>query len=493
MERKLSAKATKMRRRLTFSRSNSDRNEDRSLTMVSPIETSRPGSRPRSASNPESPNHDEPTWDSSNPNSSRGYSFTDEPGYFRPTSPFIDRQEVEEDLEADIKHACALLSHSIDRGVPAGLSYQSAVPDWTNGNKVAGQPSANVAPSSLDQHILLLSAPKPMDPETDSTKKHDSGVSMSLTSPGQPGRPYGNSVPGTDTSRLYNKQSSASPPHSPSALRSRGQSLAATIEEDQPWERSYTSSLIPFPYSPPTHHSKWTTDPLLDSPASPVSPLNETDKRLEAVPSNRRSSQKSKPNNKPDPSPMSPSIPSLGEAGRTWLRASKDVQRLADEEKAKTKPKPKPSGRFYSSNNRIASAFDSREWLAKNFWEDRDPSLYGDVSSLSAAMGNGSRTGSSSRHGPGTPRLRSLSNNEYLPGEYPYRLWARSGPGRGVSCSSLGLRDEFKHQENVYSVVVPSEPVKSRRKKASVLFRRLAGFGRWREEKKGDGDGDVVC
>ncbi|KAJ5146248.1 uncharacterized protein N7515_000812 [Penicillium bovifimosum] len=466
MERKLSAKA-KMRRRLTFSRSNSEHTRDRSLTVVSPSETSRPDSRPRSASSPQSPTQDEPTWDS-NRNSSRGYSFTDEPGYFRPDSPLIDRQEVEEDLEADIKHACALLSHSIDRGIPAGLSYQSAVPDWTNGNKIAGQPTANIAPSSLEQDVPLLSAPKPTDPGTDSTKKHDSGVSMSFNSPGQQRRPYGNSVSGTDT-RFYNKQSqsqSASPPHS----------LAATIEED--WKRSYTSSLDPFPYSPPNQHNNWTTDPLLDSPVSPVSPPNEPEK-LEPVWSNTRTSQ-NHASNKPDPSPISPLAPSLGEAGRTWLRASKNLE----------EERPKPSGRFYSSNSRTITASDSRQW--KDSWEERVPSLYGDAS-MGAVMGNGSRNGSSWGDGTKTPKMGSLSTDEDSSGAYPYRVWAGNGHDRGMSCASLGfgVEDGFKHRENVY--VVPSE--RSRWKKASVLFRRLAGLRRRKGEKSGsaNGDGDVVC
>ena len=62
---------------------------------------------------------------------SRGYDFTDEEGFFRPETPLLGRQEIYEDLLADVKHACALLSHSIDRGIPAGLSYQSTVPNWT--------------------------------------------------------------------------------------------------------------------------------------------------------------------------------------------------------------------------------------------------------------------------------------------------------------------------------------------------------------------------
>ncbi|KAJ5562802.1 hypothetical protein N7461_001563 [Penicillium sp. DV-2018c] len=474
-----------MRHRLTFSRSNSNNPRDRSMTVNLSTETTRPDCRRlRSASSPQSPTHEEPTWDISDPNSSRGYSYTDEPGYFRHDSPLIDRQEVDEDLEADIKHACALLSHSIDRGIPAGLSYQSAVPDWTKGSRVAGQSSANAVPSSLDQHSHLLPAPKPTDSETDSSKKHDSGVDMSLSPSGQQRGPCRNSVSGTDTSRFYNKrsQSSDSPPPISSAHRSRGQSLTETIEKDQPWDRSYSSSLVPFPYSSPIQQSKWNTDPLLDSPVSPVSPPNEPDKILESVRLHTRtSSQKHEESNKPDPSPITPSTHSLGSAGMTWLRASRDMQRLADEERAR---RPKPPNRFYSSNSRTITESNC-EWLTKEFWEDREPSLYGDASSLSlsaamsAAMGNGSRAGSET---PG--RLGSLSMNGDSPG-YPYRMWAGQGHSGGMSSS-----DEFKHQETVY--VVPGEAVTSRRwKRASVMLRRLAGIGRRKGLKTGNGD--VVC
>src|SRR5881398_2290226 len=106
MERKLSAKATKMRRRLTFTRSSSTRY--RSCTVVPSAEVSPCSSRPRSATNPESPTYGENTmWDSID--ASRCYNFTDEPGFFRPASPFIERQHIDEDLVLDIKHACALL------------------------------------------------------------------------------------------------------------------------------------------------------------------------------------------------------------------------------------------------------------------------------------------------------------------------------------------------------------------------------------------------
>lgn len=423
MERKLSAKAIKMRQRLSFSRSRSARG--RSSTLVSPIADSPSPSRPRSASTPESPTHDGPTWD--NAESGRGYTFTDELGYFRPESPIIDRRLIGEDLEADIKHACALLSHSIDRGIPAGLSYQSAVPDWTEAQKHESNAEAPV-----DQHILLVPAIK-ADPETETSKKHDSGVGMSFSSPDQPARPHGNSLSGADTSRFYNRPPT-SPPQSPSLSPTSRQSIVSL--EDQPWERSYSPSPAPIPRSHSPNPPDWP-----NTPESPVSPFHETEKPtpnpLNCEPSQSETS-----------TPISP--PTLGEAGMTWLRASKEIQRL--EEKAKTKARPKAT-RFYSSCNRSVAASDSREWLSRNFWE-RDPS----VEEASLVSGTGSA------------RAGSGSVNEFP--AYPYQAWT----GRGMSYSSSCLGDEFKHQENVYSVVVPSEPM-NKRKKASLLLKKLAGIG----------------
>ncbi|KAJ5462918.1 hypothetical protein N7475_007862 [Penicillium sp. IBT 31633x] len=480
MERKLSTKATKMRHRLTFTRSSSTRS--RSTTMVSPIVTSLPSPRVRSASSPESPTHDGPTWDSIDANANRGYTFTDEEGYFRPASPFIDRQEIEEDLEADIKHACALLSHSIDRGIPAGLSYQSAVPNWTDGKQPVGQPSGDVSLSFLDQHILFLQAPKPNNRQTESSKKHDSGVDMSFHTPSQHGISHANSVPGTDaTGRFYNQPPPSHhhtahhhqhhpDPHAPGA------------------RRSYSASSAIFPYSPPLSSEENCNSTRL---SSPVSQLNETDKELTTASCTPKANPKHTHKSAPKSHTSTPTVssePSLGEPGQNWLRASKNIQRLIEEEKANAAraKRAKPSGRFYSSaSNQRTSSFDSREWLAKNFWEDRDPSLYGDASSMYAGVGTASRSGTT------TPRLGSFSTNgEELPGlgGYPYQAWA--GPSGGMSYSSSCLGDEFKHQENVFSAAVPSEPRKfNRRKKASLLLRKLAGLGLRRKGQRGGNGG----
>ncbi|OQE22864.1 hypothetical protein PENFLA_c012G01503 [Penicillium flavigenum] len=483
MERKLSEKATKIRRRLTFTRSSSAR--DLESTLVSPIDASPSSSRPRSTTYSESPTHDEPTWDSRDPNPEGGYSFTDEPGYFRPASPLIDRQEIEEDLEADIKHACAMLSHSIDRGIPTGLTYRS-VPARTDGQNPAGQPSGDVAPSSLKHHAILLSAPRPIKPETESTTKHDSGVGTSFTSPNQPGGPYDKSVSDTDTSaRFYNKQPSASPPHRASpGPRFRSQSLATTVGDNQR-ERADSSSPVPFPYSPSQSNSEWVSKPTtLDSP---VSSPNESEQKFEATESELETEPEAN-----EPETASSAIPPhkapyLDGAGGAWLRASREIHLINAENPTTIEPKTtKPLTRFYSSYNQTTGSFNSCE-SPTNFREDREPSVYGKVSPASPLGAGGATV---SRPQTGNPRLGSASTNEErLPGRYPYQSFG--GSSRRMSYSSSCLGDKSKHQERVYSVVMPgSSPKNNRRKKASLLLRKLAGLG---ARRKGNDNGNEVC
>ncbi|KAJ5775342.1 uncharacterized protein N7511_000353 [Penicillium nucicola] len=485
MERKLSSKTHKMRHRLTFTRSTSTR--ECACPMIPSAEVSPSSSRPRSATNPESPTYGEDTmWDSID--ASRCYNFTDEPGFFRPASPFLERQKIDEDLVLDIKHACALLSHSIDRGIPIGLSYQSAVPDWTD-KKAAGK-STTQASSSFN--LNALSSPgKPIKPATDTDEMHDSGVGMSFNSPQQTGRPYGNSV---SSSRFYNKQSSISPPRSPTPARSRAESIIQTladrgsIQPDYPLSlarsRSRSSSPVPFPYSPDQANDEWHSGQT--TPPSPKleNPQMEKEQSTATVTVSETSPTAS-PTAISTPSETETSTPlSLGAEGQAWLRASKDLQLLAEEEKQKQKQKEQeqekekaakkePSNRFYSSNaNATSQIFDSREWLTKNIWESRDPSLY-DEASLSGYPNGEGRWGSMSTSGDSASR-------DGNPGQW----WAGAdaASSRNLSYSSSSYRvDEFKHQENAYSVVVPSLQPRRRRERAQLLLRKLAGFRRWRD------------
>lgn len=408
--------------------------------------------------------------------SNPGYNFTDEMDYFRPDSPLIERQEIHEDLVADVKHACALLSHSIDRGIPAGLTYQSTVPDWTRQQQPAGQPSADL-PSSFEQHIMVISTAKPIHPESESTKKHDSGVGMSFSSPDQLGEPYGNSLPGAEPGRFYNRQSSPSPSTpSENNSRSRSSSLADSIQPD-PRELSFCSSPVPFPYSPPQTTGECTSSESTED--SPVSPLNDADRHYQAIEAQSKT-QVCTYETAVEPSPaISPEEPSPGASDKNWPHTTKDAKNT-DKEKAKiAKAKhAKAVSRFYRGNNQTTEAFDSREWLTKNFWEDRDPSIYREPSLASSlGMGNGSRPGTS------TPRMESFSTSDE-DSAYPYGTW---GASRGLSYSSSCLGDEFKHQEDIYSAAIPnSRPIKimNRRKKASLLLRKLAGLTLRRKEER---------
>jgi hypothetical protein len=425
-------------------------------------------------------------WDSSD--ASRCYNFTDEPGFFRPASPFIERQKIDEDLVLDIKHACALLSHSIDRGIPIGLSYQSAVPDWTD-KKAAVQPSAEV-PTSVSQNILL-SPPKPIEPATDADEMHDSGVGMSFNSPQQTGRPYGNSISNTEAAaRFYGKQSSISPPHSPTSARtlSRGESLIqsladrGSVQPDYPLSlaRSRSSSPVPFPYSPDQAHDEWRSGQT--TPPSPIiePPSNDKDQSTATITISETEINSTATSTISTTSETeTPTPPCLGEEGQTWLRASKDIQRLAEEEEQKAKEKEnaknhKPSNRFYSSNNNaVSEIFDSREWLTKNIWDSRDPSIYDE-----ASLGG---------NGEGRWGSVSTSGDERNDG-YPVQWWAGAGAAssRNMSYSSSSYPvDEFRHQETAYSVVVPSLQPRRRREKAQLLLRKLAGFGVRRKEGAG--------
>jgi hypothetical protein len=379
-----------------------------------------------------------------------------------------------------------MLSHSIDRGLPTGLTYRSAVPVQTDGQNPAGQPSGDAAPSSLKQHAILLSAPRPIKPETESTTKHDSGVGTNFNSPNQPGRPYDHSVSDTDTSaRFYNKQPSASPPHSASpGPRFRSQSLATTVEDNQR-ERANSSSTVPFPYSPSQSNSEWISQPTtLDSP---VSSLNESEQKFEATESELETEPEA---NKPETSSSAippQKAPYLDGAGGAWLRASREIHLINKEKPTIIEPKPtKPLTRFYSSYNQTTRSFGSCEWPT-SLRDDRGPRVYGKVSPASPL---GAGRGIVSRPQTGNLRLGSASTDEgKLPGRYPYQSFG--GSSRGMSYSSSCLGDKSKHQERVYSVAMPSSPPKNnRRKKASLLLRKLAGLGARRE---GNDKGNEVC
>ena len=205
MERKLSEKATKMRQRFTFSRGSQGRH--RASTMTSPGVTSTPSSRPRSSTTPVSSNSTEIAWHNIDP--SRHYHFTDEPGYFCPSSPIISRQDVEEDLEDEITHACTMLVHDIDQELPILPSLHTALRPSSG--------SDSMAQASSEAHFKFQDQVTNTSPQMTTAKEfaackpmHDSGVAFSAQSSrrDQPGR---DSMSGTGASagagRFYGRRS----------------------------------------------------------------------------------------------------------------------------------------------------------------------------------------------------------------------------------------------------------------------------------------------
>ncbi|KAJ6155630.1 hypothetical protein N7470_006196 [Penicillium chermesinum] len=229
MERKLSQKAAQMRQRFTL-KTRPSQTRERASTMT----TSRPASsashRSRSATTPH------------------------EPGYFRPASPLLERQDIAEQVEDDVKHACALLVHSIDRGLPMWPSLEAETacrPD------PAGlvNPSPPEPPCTSQDHPGYQQwdkqGPLPKD-------QHDSGVGMSFQSPGKSNRAAPNSFSASaGTGRFYGKRNSMSPPAKESERgRARGRSFA-THSTSESRSRSRSSSPAFFPYSPPQMDFCW--------------------------------------------------------------------------------------------------------------------------------------------------------------------------------------------------------------------------------------------
>ncbi|CEJ60147.1 hypothetical protein PMG11_08732 [Penicillium brasilianum] len=243
MERKLSQKALRMRQRFNFSRG-----RDRAATMPPSGATGAPSSRPRSATTPISSR----TTSNSSTDRTRYFHFEDEPGYFRPASPLIHRQSVSEDLEDDVKHACALLVQSVDRGFPIWPSGQgehrpntTTAPKESKSSQTTSRfyyQGASMSPSAVDNQIKL-----PSD------QMHDSGVA------------FQHSAASAGAGRFYGSQISTSR-HEETDLdirgrsRSRGQSFntdATPASRSRSRSRSRSFSPDMFPYSPPQVDTLW--------------------------------------------------------------------------------------------------------------------------------------------------------------------------------------------------------------------------------------------
>ncbi|KAJ5084928.1 hypothetical protein NUU61_009507 [Penicillium alfredii] len=420
MERKLSKKATKMRRRFTFTRGSQA--GERDSTMITSPGSNQSSTRPRSATSPRSSTPGSSTsgdlpWQY---DASRQDDFTDEPGFFRPVSPLIDRPKIDTDLEIDVKHACTLLAHSVERGIPTGLFPQTEaqVPPSANSHQPVQSRQKLLAVSS-DQ-AACLPHPKDLGAETQSSKdKHDSGVAMGSDSSEQPGA-------ATGSARFYEKYLSISPPQEETLARgrSRGMSFDADITS-----RSRSSSPGLFPYSPPQLDLQF---PLGQSlPGSPRSKGQPQSPCAEHV----------------ENSHAKASDTGLGAEGVTWLQASVDIQHLRQPDVGKDSSQrngqklPISSGpplrRFYS-DCQLLKAFASQGLVTDAPWESRDSSIFRNASRGSLA------TEDTSRDIPDLYRARH-------------------------------------HHPTIYSMAAPSVQPGHKRGRASQLLRKLAGLGMWRK------------
>lgn len=433
MERKLSQKATRIRDRFTFSLSNHARH--RASTMNASGATSISNTRPRSSTTPTSSNPSENACN--NPQPSRYYDFTDEPGFFLPPSPFIDRQEIDEDLEDEMKHACALLVHSIERGLPIWPSFQANVPPNTGFGCVDKPSVPGVQSQCQYQGSLVLPRDEGCDVNGDAAAEemYDSGVAFSHDSSvksSRSGRGSRTSSGGAcaGNGRFYGNRSLASPrKEAIDRRRAKGQSFATDLlsVRSHSRSRSRSSSLALFPYSPPQVQTDtlFTTDNLTSS--------DNLDHNT-----------------------------SLGTEGLTWLRASLCEDNLDSLAPTKTSPpKPQPSisialpdpqpRRFYSTR-RLPSEqiFQPQKWA------------HGISSSRSTSLLDGTST-----------RSLSLSFDEEKR-NISIHDWALRGSHGELRDNDDGRTYQIGSMDTAVSTTQP----RYRRVRASRLLRRLVGIRR---------------
>lgn len=446
-----------MRRRFTFSRTNrNSQGRPRASTMTSSDTASIPSSsRPRSSTSPVPSMPAADAWDDAD--ATRCYNFIDEPGYFCPASPLIERQPMEEELEDNMKHACALLVQSIERGIPIWPSaHQEFQPRYPAENNAAQSPTGETTlETTPDDQIQLqhthLAPPKSLGySEIQALKgQHDSGVAMSIHSLGDSSKTYHNSLSAAN-GRFYGKHHSTTPPADELSERGRSRSrsfathTSSPRSQSQSHSRSRSSSPSFFPYSPPKIDAQL---PHFNN-CTPDSPTE--------LPSNLNTF--------------------LGTEGiMTWLPAS-----------------------LISSDNHISNSTgrkDSR--MASAPGTSAGPFLDPNTPSTAPRRFYSTRqTSSKWTHGACEWAACELCCSSRPDSVVDYTLSlqrfgdARGHSAHGVSFSPWSARDVqplrstgFEYRENVYSVVSPAEgEPRPRRKKASHLLKMLAGLGIRRKE-----------
>lgn len=434
MERKLSQKAAQMRQRFTLKTRNSTI-RDRASTLDSSRPASSASHRSRSATTPISSAG--VTWDNEDP--TRYYHFTDEPGFFRPETPLLERQEIEEQVEDDVKHACALLVHSIDRGLPMWPSLDVETHRRPNSTARAQASPPETQPNFQDYTDFAQPLENAIPPHKG---QYDSGVGMSLQSPGKMGRVGQNSFSATtasaSTGRFYGKCSMSPPMEEFERGRARGRSFA-TDSTAESRSRSRSSSPAFFPYSPPQLDLGWGFG---QEPRPITAPVTET---------------------------MSPSNTFLGAEGMAWLHGGLDGAGMDDvggkEDHAGMVSAPSTAlgppnalpRRFYSTRKLPSeSRSKSRDWAGFDVCESRDSIIHTSLSMQSIGV----------------------DDEEKHAHDFAYPIWDEQD-------SDSDSFNGFDNHQGFYSLRMPGEeqePTPQRRRKASQLLKKLTGLGTRRKE-----------
>lgn len=325
-----------------------------------------------------------------------------------------------------MKHACALLVHSIERGLPMWPSSCTDLrPNTGTGSTVkasVSEPQSKCQGQGAHVSSGALGNESPVCKEM-----HDSGVAFSNQSTARLGIPGQNGMSGTaasaGTGRFYGRQLSTTPLEKKpfDRGRARGQSFATDVSSVPSRPRS--SSPVLFPYSPPQADAQWVHGEDEDNTTPPDNLLERN--------------------------------AFLGAEGITWLRASLDIHRLGkheyttypteskDQVDVSSVPVSGPQPRRFYSTRRLPSEkiFQPHEW-ADDVASSRAPSS-----------------------------VRSLSFDEEKR-DMSIHDWAHRNLHDHYSSKGLD------NPEAIYSVVMPGAQPRHRRKRASQLFKKLVGIRR---------------
>ncbi|KAJ5737503.1 uncharacterized protein N7483_002628 [Penicillium malachiteum] len=432
MERKLSQKAAQMRQRL-FTRNTHGRSRAATMNSSAPA-ISTPNSRSRSATTPDFSVPVQLAWD--NTDATRYYHFTDEPGYFRPASPLLDRQEVEEDLEDNVKHACALLVECIERGLPIWPSFH------TQQNGLAQAPVYETRSNLQDQMTQLSLSPVALDTLIPAQTGHwDSDVNATLQSSGNYGPCQNSFNVLSGAGRFYGRRLSTSPLEEPELDeergRARGRSFATdtTCPRSRSRSRSRSSSPGDFPYSPPqVLDTAWGRD---------TTQIFESDDQL---------------------FPTEDGF--LGAEGMNWLRASLD-QNNSDRESDWASSAQIKRGCMTSAPNTASGPAPRRFYSMRQSNKSKDvPTKDWDAFEVHGSRESGIYRGLSMRN-------LSMEEERKRANDFSYPVWMDRG-----SDSPNG--DLLRGKQSFYSEV--QDGGRQRRKRASELLKKLTGLGMRRKD-----------